>query len=235
MSGPLSRDVRRPLARGGFTLVELMIVIAIIAIVAAIAVPNLIAAKIQANEAAAISVMRSISTAQAQFWRSQYADENGNGQGEYGVFGELSGVAGVRGGGSKSPTDLTASLANVTTTGEVKRSGYVFRMYLPEAAGVGRGENPGGGMTAGVLSPDLAELHWCCYAYPQNHDSSGRMTFFVSERSEITKADDSRYEGAGCAALRAGAAYVTGDLSHMTGAIAIGTRAADGNLWRPVQ
>lgn len=235
MPDPLSRDFRRAFARGGFTLVELMIVIAIIAIVAAIAVPNLIAAKIQANEAAAISVMRSISTAQAQFWRSQYADENGNGQGEYGVFGELSGLVGVRGGASKSPTDLTASMSNVTTTGEVKRSGYMFRMYLPESAGVGHAENPGGGMSPGVVNPDLAELHWCCYAYPQNHDSSGRMTFFVSERSEITKTDDTRYEGAGCAALRAGAAFVTNDLSHMTGKVAIGTRGADGNLWRPVQ
>jgi prepilin-type N-terminal cleavage/methylation domain-containing protein len=48
----------------GFTLIELMIVVAIIAIIAAIAIPSLLESKKAANEAAAISAMRTISSAE---------------------------------------------------------------------------------------------------------------------------------------------------------------------------
>src|SRR5687767_15845594 len=51
----------------GFTLIELMIVIAIIAIIAAIAIPNLIEARKGANEAAAIGMLRTVTTAQALY------------------------------------------------------------------------------------------------------------------------------------------------------------------------
>lgn len=47
----------------GFTLVEIMIVVAIIALLAAIAIPNLLRAKMSANDALAKATIRSISTA----------------------------------------------------------------------------------------------------------------------------------------------------------------------------
>jgi len=53
----------------GFTLVEIMIVVAIIALLAAIAIPNLLRARLNANESAAIGAMQTISTA-AQSYRS---------------------------------------------------------------------------------------------------------------------------------------------------------------------
>lgn len=51
----------------GFTLVEIMIVVAIIALLAAIAIPNLLRAKISANDALAKSTLRSLSTASETF------------------------------------------------------------------------------------------------------------------------------------------------------------------------
>ncbi len=51
----------------GFTLVEIMIVVAIIALLAAIAIPNLLRAKISANDALAAATLRSLSTASETF------------------------------------------------------------------------------------------------------------------------------------------------------------------------
>jgi type IV pilus assembly protein PilA len=51
----------------GFSLIELLIVVAIILIIAAIAIPNLIRAKISANQASAVASVRTITTSQIQY------------------------------------------------------------------------------------------------------------------------------------------------------------------------
>jgi len=51
----------------GFSLIELLIVVAIILIIAAIAIPNLLRARIAANESAAASGIRTINTANVSY------------------------------------------------------------------------------------------------------------------------------------------------------------------------
>ena len=64
----------------GFTLVELMIVLAIIAIIAAFAIPNLMKSRMSANETGAIGVLRTLMTSQATYM---------NRYGRYGTLTEL--------------------------------------------------------------------------------------------------------------------------------------------------
>jgi type IV pilus assembly protein PilA len=51
----------------GFSLIELLIVVAIILIIAAIAIPNLLRSRIAANEASAVGSVRTINTAQVTY------------------------------------------------------------------------------------------------------------------------------------------------------------------------
>jgi prepilin-type N-terminal cleavage/methylation domain-containing protein len=53
--------------QAGFSLIELLIVVAIILIIAAIAIPSLIQSKMSANEASAVQTVRDINTAESVY------------------------------------------------------------------------------------------------------------------------------------------------------------------------
>lgn len=68
MIGPRKTDFQaRSRAARGFSLIELLIVVAIILIIAAIAIPNFLRAKMQANESAAVASIHSINTAEIAY------------------------------------------------------------------------------------------------------------------------------------------------------------------------
>jgi len=68
--------------RRGFTIIELMIVVTIIAILASIAIPSLLRARMAANETACIGTLKAIATAQSQFRRLDHPFTGGT-QGVY--------------------------------------------------------------------------------------------------------------------------------------------------------
>ena len=76
----------------GFTLIELMIVVAIIAIIAAIAIPNLLRARLASNESSAIGALRTLSSAQSSFQSSAGTDVDTDGTGEFAGLAQMSGA-----------------------------------------------------------------------------------------------------------------------------------------------
>jgi prepilin-type N-terminal cleavage/methylation domain-containing protein len=218
----------------GFTLIELMIVVAVIAIVAAIALPNLLSSRLSANETTVIATLRELISAQAQFQTRGLADTDFDGLGEFGTFGELSGGVGVRGGTTMHPTVLASSFRAINANGEVARHGYLYRLFLPDPGGAGLAEVAGGGAPAGI-DADLAEGVWCAYAWPTDYGHSGVRTFFVNHGGEILFADSAAYSGPGAPVQCGFALSAGGPADSLTGPLATGTVGRDGLLWRAVQ
>src|ERR1041384_1405171 len=111
----LANIVLRRKLSAGFSLIELLIVVAIILIIAAIAIPNLLRARISANESAAAGAVRTITTAEIQY-QSAYPT--------VGHAGNLAAV-GPPAAGLVTPSSATGCLIDSSLSSGTK-GGYLF-------------------------------------------------------------------------------------------------------------
>jgi hypothetical protein len=188
-------------------------------------------ARMRRNEAVAIATLKNICSAQSQCQASGVIDVNKNGAGEYGTFAELSGRDGVRGTPQTiSPPVLSTAFSKVQG-GVVVRSGYCFRMFLPDKAAVAVAERADGGADAAVVDPLQAETLWCCYAWPFEAGVSGQRAFFISQSSDILGMPnpENRYSSPAKGPLPT-AAFQAASTGHMHAAVAANQIGRDGDV-----
>jgi len=134
----------------GFSLIELLIVVAIILIIAAIAIPNLLRAKIAANEASAVGSMRTIVTAEVSYNSAGWL----SGGSQIGFSAALADLG--PNGGTCTPPDPTHtcyvdSVLSGANSASTPKSGYWFS-YSPIAAAAG-GSNIGFNLNGNPAAP----------------------------------------------------------------------------------
>lgn len=147
----------------GFSLIELLIVVAIILVIVAIAVPNYLRARMSANEAAAASYVRTITTASVVY-SSTY--DNG--------FPPSLAVLGPPAGGGNNATCDTANLIDeVVAAGQ--KSGYGYAM-----SGVGAPQG-----TTGPTCSNPGYNNYLVTAVPLSPGYTGQRSFCSDEPASL--------------------------------------------------
>jgi type IV pilus assembly protein PilA len=156
-----------PKTQKGFSLIELLIVVAIILIIAAIAIPNLLRAKMAANEASAVGSVRTINTGAVTFSSTYGAGYPPALSNEGGAVGATVSCAGAQ--------LIDASLSSAVSATTAK-SGYYFT-YLA-------------GGTAVTVGTCTGHPSYTLVATPSVPGQTGQRLFFSDQSGVIRFTSD---------------------------------------------
>jgi prepilin-type N-terminal cleavage/methylation domain-containing protein len=165
----------------GFTLIELMIVVAIIAIIAAIAIPSLLRSRMAANQTAAAAACKAFAEAEEIYRRTDY---DGDGVLEYAqtLKGDNSLLEKTVNTGDLALVDKTFGNAEGDSTSATPKAGYVFTVLTRQ------GSSATGGSRGYVVNNNMT-LGYGLSAVPGAYDGTGRDTFVISNNGTIFQKD----------------------------------------------
>ena len=152
----------------GFSLLELLIVVAIILIITTVAIPNLIHTRMTANETSALKSLQVMNTACVSYLSS------------YGSFPHNQSDLGPPTNGtiSKTGADILGSDLAPSGATVASKSGYIFR-YTPGAA------SQSGNINSYTITAD-----------PEQYKESGVRRFYTDEKGAVTFTTDNTVPGA---------------------------------------
>jgi prepilin-type N-terminal cleavage/methylation domain-containing protein len=144
----------------GFSLIELLIVVAIIGIIAAIAIPNLLASRRAANEASAISAIRTLSSSE-EAYRATFGGGSG--------FTDLDGLVNGK---------FVDSTLGTATAVDKAKSGYIFSLVTSSAstafcAGAAPSTDNNGTRNFSSDTPGVLYVHPLAVATPPTTTTGG--------------------------------------------------------------
>src|SRR6266404_3496922 len=163
---PVSRhsDFARRKTRG-FSLVEILVVVMVILVIAAIAIPNLVRGKMSANEAAAAASVKNIHSAEI-IYQNSYPD--------VGYSSNLANL-GTHGSNCETPTSTNACIIMDDALTSGLKSGYIFDL-------VGDGTTPTQGYTV-TAAPESSATGRCSVST----DQGGALRFFTPGATTASK------------------------------------------------
>ena len=163
----------------GFSLIELLIVVAIILIIAAIAIPNLLRAKIAANESSAAASVRTLVTANIEYSTSYPAA---------GYAANIASLGPTASTGCTTPSSTNACIIDWVLSQGTK-SGYILASTGSSAVGT-------------------ANTQFVASATPQNANTTGVKGFCAQEDGVVryenpASSKETTYGSGGCGGLSA--------------------------------
>lgn len=163
----------------GFTLIELMIVVAIIAIIASIAIPSLLRSRMAANQTAAAAACKAFAEAEEIYHRTDY---NHDGVLEYAqkLSGNNSLLETVAGSGNLGMIDRNFGAAEGSGT---PKQGYNFQVLTSQ------GSQATGGQRSYLPDNSHMTTGYALDAIPSAYDSTGRDTYIINNNGTIFQND----------------------------------------------